>query len=743
MINHDSGNNITPAIRQAPTTLHTLFESTNDGILIFEDTTIVDCNQRILENFGRNRDEIIGSSPVEWSPALQSGGIASQETMQEKLSAVRQGQAQFFEWSHLRKDGSLLFVDVSLYLIGSASSRKSLAILRDITNSKQIQADLQSNHNRLKAAHMELISLYQQLAASDEAIEQQLTELKASEKKLESVEHRYQLAMDASNDAIWEVDIPTDELTFSAQWLDRFGLPTNVRFQRSRWLDRVHPEDRPKIRAAFANHLIKKTPQYDLEYRARTVDGEYLWLHARGKALLDEAGSPERVVGALTDISERKQRDEQIYRTAYYDQLTHLPNRHFLEQMLQEKSLPDNAEGALLFIDLDNFKRINDSAGHACGDELIATAAGQLAAAVGPTHILARVGGDEFIVVLIGIAQRTFIDAYAQRLINLFQSPFSCRGHQFYLSASIGIALFPENGMTLEALLKNADNALHRAKESGRSSYRFFEQFMQDSLLEKIAIENQLRTCMRTKTTFQMHYQPQMNTKTGRIVGMEALMRWCCPERGEVSPLQFITAAEEIGLIDELGDWGLRTACRFCKSLHDSGHSDVCVSVNVSVKQLAQDNYVETVAAALMETGLPPTSLELEITESMLIHDFESKVKKLGALRAMGIRTALDDFGTGYSSLTYLQQLPIHTLKIDQSFVSRMSTEESTRIIIESIIALAHRLGIIVIAEGIKSKEQEDLLKKYDCDIIQGYHVGRPLAPAEMADWLASLQQRE
>ena len=732
-----SDKNTTQALRKNAIKFRTIFESANDGILILDGATIVDCNQQILQMFECDRDEIIGLSPSDWSPLLQAEGIMSTDKMREKLTAVQQGQAESFEWIHLRKDGSVLNAEISLYCIGPIPNNQLIAILRDITDRTRIKTDLQSNNAKLKAAHIELISLYQQLAASEEVLGQQLEELKASEKKLEFSEQRYRLAMDASNDAIWEVDILTNELTFSSNWLDRFGLPINTRFDRNLWLALLHPEDRIRIEATIENHLKNKVYQYDFEYRARTVTGEYMWVHARGKVMLNDEGTPVRIVGALTDISERKQRDEQIYRMAYYDELTGLPNRSCLEKILSEKSLLDNAEGALLFIDLDNFKLINDSVGHAYGDELIANVSRQLAMAVGPTHILSRVGGDEFIVVLGGISQRAFIDAYSQRLINLFLTPFPCRGQQFYLSASIGIALFPENGVSLGDLLKNADNALHRAKESGRSHYRFFEQSMQDSLLEKIALENRLRIATQTKENFQMHYQPQIDAKTGRVVGMESLMRWNCPEKGPVSPLQFIPIAEESDLIVDLGDWGLRTACRFCKSLHDAGYPDLYVSVNVSVKQLAQDNYVETVAAALVETGLSPASLELEITESMLIQAFESKVKKLIALREMGIRTALDDFGTGYSSLTYLQQLPIHTLKIDQSFVNRMSSEESTRIIIEFIIALAHQLNIKVVAEGIETKEQETLLKNYECDTLQGYYISHPLAPDKLVEWLA------
>ncbi len=722
------------------TKFRALFESANDAIMILGNGMIVDCNDRALAMFCCQRNDLIGRSPAEWSPPQQTGAVDTTEQLYKNLAAARQERTLSFEWIHVRKDGTPFPAAVYLYQIGSRHSGQFLAILRDITDQKKIQTELQTNNAKLRAAHTELISLYQQLAASEEAIGLQLTELKASRKQLEISEQRYRLAMDASNDAIWEVDLATDELSFSAQWLNRFGLPTNENFPRKLWLSRIHPDDRFRVEADFCRHLEKKATQYDLEYRARSENGDYVWLHARGKVLCGDTGQPARVIGALTDISDRKQRDEQIYRMAYYDQLTSLPNRRRLEQLLNEKDLLRTSEGALLFIDLDNFKLINDSAGHACGDELISCAAEQLRNAVGQSHILARVGGDEFIVILAGISQRAFIDTYAQRLINLFQTPFICRGQHFYLSASIGIALFPQDGNTLEDLLKKADNALHRAKDDGRSHYRFFEQSMHDSLLQKLTMESLLRSSILTKEAFQMHYQPQLDLKTDRIVGMEALMRWTCPEQGNISPLQFIPVAEETGLIGELGDWGLQTACKFCRRLHDAGYTDLSVSVNVSVKQLAQDNYVESVAAALVEAGLQPAALELEITESTLINAFESKVKKLNALRSMGIRTALDDFGTGYSSLTYLQQLPIHTLKIDQSFVNRMGTEESTRTIIQSIISLAHRLGISVVAEGIETEEQRDLLQQYDCDIIQGYLISHPLSSSPLTTWLAARQ---
>ncbi len=722
------------------TKFRALFESANDAIMILGNGMIVDCNDRALAMFCCQRNDLIGRSPAEWSPPQQTGAVDTTEQLYKNLAAARQERTLSFEWIHVRKDGTPFPAAVYLYQIGSRHSGQFLAILRDITDQKKIQTELQTNNAKLRAAHTELISLYQQLAASEEAIGLQLTELKASRKQLEISEQRYRLAMDASNDAIWEVDLATDELSFSAQWLNRFGLPTNENFPRKLWLSRIHPDDRFRVEADFCRHLEKKATQYDLEYRARSENGDYVWLHARGKVLCGDTGQPARVIGALTDISDRKQRDEQIYRMAYYDQLTSLPNRRRLEQLLNEKDLLRTSEGALLFIDLDNFKLINDSAGHACGDELISCAAEQLRNAVGQSHILARVGGDEFIVILAGISQRAFIDTYAQRLINLFQTPFICRGQHFYLSASIGIALFPQDGNTLEDLLRKADNALHRAKDDGRSHYRFFEQSMHDSLLQKLTMESLLRSSILTKEAFQMHYQPQLDLKTDRIVGMEALMRWTCPEQGNISPLQFIPVAEETGLIGELGDWGLQTACKFCRRLHDAGYTDLSVSVNVSVKQLAQDNYVESVAAALVEAGLQPAALELEITESTLINAFESKVKKLNALRSMGIRTALDDFGTGYSSLTYLQQLPIHTLKIDQSFVNRMGTEESTRTIIQSIISLAHRLGISVVAEGIETEEQRDLLQQYDCDIIQGYLISHPLSSSPLTTWLAARQ---
>lgn len=732
----DANRSTIAALRASAIKFRTLFECANDGIFIFDGTNIIDCNHHILEIFGRSRDEILGRSVDELSPLLQPDGITSTAQMTSLLTAAFEGRPQTFEWQHQKKDGTLFDVEVSLYRIDIPPTRNVIAILRDITVRNQLLSDLQLNNQRLKTTHEELASMYQQLAASEETLCQQLSELKANAKKLSFTEQRYRLAMDAAVDAIWEVDYATDDLTISTHWMERFGLPHDTPFQRKLWLTLVHPHDLELITKAFTTYVNNTAPHYDVEYRVRDLSGTYVWVHARGKALRDENGQVLRVAGSLTDITARKQQDEQIYHLAYFDTLTGLPNRRRLELMLKEKSILDQASGALLFIDLDNFKLINDSSGHACGDALIADVAKQLTLAVGTSHLLARVGGDEFIVVLTNTNRKAFIQAYAQRLINLFNIPFVCQGHPYYLSASIGIAFFPEDGNLLDDLLRKADTALHKAKETGRSAYRFFEQSMQDTVLEKIALENRLRAAVKTKEHFYLRYQPQVDLKTGKIIGMEALMRWNCPEQGAVSPLQFIPVAEETGLIHELGDWALRTACCFCRKLHDLGHDQLCISVNISVKQLSLDNFVESVAAILVETGLPPSALELEITESVLIQAFEANVHKLEALRAMGIRTALDDFGTGYSSLTYLQQLPIHTLKIDQSFINRIQHEQSTRTITATIILLAQQLGMSVVAEGIETEGQRDLLASFGCNTIQGYLISHPLTPAELLQWL-------
>jgi diguanylate cyclase (GGDEF)-like protein/PAS domain S-box-containing protein len=732
----DSVRSTAAALRASAIKFRTLFECANDGIFVFDGAAVTDCNHHIRELFGLSRDEILGHSIDEWSPPLQPDGTLSVEKMHQLLAAAAAGQPQSFEWQHCKKDGSLFFAEVSLYRIDIPPKRNVIAILRDVTERRRLLEDLQKNNEKLKSAHEELASMYQQLAASEEALAQQVDELKDNSQKLNFTEQRYRLAMDASVDAIWEVDYATDNLTFSTHWMDRFGIPHGTPFQRRTWLALVHPVDLPLITDAFDAYTSSAAPHYDVEYRVRDLNGSYVWVHARGKALRDDNGIVLRVAGSLTDITDRKLQEDKIYHLAYFDALTGLPNRRRLELLLAEKSILDQANGALLFIDLDNFKLINDSSGHACGDALIADVARQLAMAVGSSHILARIGGDEFIVVLTNTNRQAFIQAYAQRLINLFNTPFTCQGHQYYLSASIGIAFFPKDGAGLDDLLRKADTALHVAKATGRSAYRFFEQSMQDSVLEKIALENRLRAAVKTKEHFHMRYQPQIDTKTGRLVGMEALMRWCCPERGMISPLQFIPVAEETGLINELGDWGLRTACRFCRELHDAGHVTLSVSVNVSVKQLLLDNFVESVAAVLVETGLPPSALELEITESVLIQAFETNVEKLEALRAMGIRTALDDFGTGYSSLTYLQQLPIHTLKIDQSFISRIHYEESTRTITATIISLAQQLGISVVAEGVETEEQRELLEAFGCNTIQGYSVSQPLMSGDFRQWL-------
>ncbi|HEY3424651.1 MAG TPA: EAL domain-containing protein [Negativicutes bacterium] len=424
-------------------------------------------------------------------------------------------------------------------------------------------------------------------------------------------------------------------------------------------------------------------------------------------------------------------------RMAYYDSLTNLPNRKLLAEKFNQQLIEagtEDAIGAILIIDIDNFKRINDTIGYNFGDRLLIEIGNKFIAMDDQQHMVAKLGGDEFIVLLTEVGSRSLVSKHAEKIMQIFESPFVINNNSFHISASIGIALCPDDGTDVDELLKNADTAMNKVKESGKRSYRFFDSTMNDAVVEKINLDRYLRAAIANHE-FLLYYQPQINILTGKMTGFEALIRWLSPEYGMISPIKFISLAEESGLILPIGEWVLRTACLFNKNLQDKGCGTFYVSVNISVVQLIQENFISMVIDILQETGLSPTLLELEITETVLMDSFESNVQKLETLKAMGIKISLDDFGKGYSSLNYLKQLPITTLKIDKSFIDDITSDNVNAAITSSIIMLAHEMGLKVIAEGVETQEQFNHLNDKNCDMIQGYLISKPV-PGEEIDRL-------
>lgn len=494
------------------------------------------------------------------------------------------------------------------------------------------------------------------------------------------------------------------------------------------------------------------------------------WRHMRGGHEFEAEVSLSRfdvegeafLLGTMRDITERKEAEkrlqdvheelmashgaleknnqelmtqqEQIRHLAYHDNLTGLPNRRQITELLQdelEKASKGMTRGAVLFFDLDNFKMINDSCGHAAGDQVLFEVAQDLISVLDDAHVVARFGGDEFVILLKDLQDIAEIERYAERVLQLTRRQVSFCGHRFLLSASIGIVLYPRDGNDVDELLKNADTALYAVKNGGKNAWQYYLPAMQATMVQRLSMEQSLRDALDNEE-FILHFQPITDIIDGKLRGFESLLRWQHSNHGMVSPLTFIPIAEECGLIVPIGNWVLRSACLFAVRLLERGYEDIFVAVNISVKQLTQPDFVSTVRMLLAESGLPPSCLELEITETVLMHSVEENVEKLLELRRLGVRLALDDFGTGYSSLTYLKKLPIQMLKIDKSFVDDLVSGDKTSGMIGSIIQLSHELGLQVVAEGVETHEQQQQLKAYNCDMIQGYLVSRPLPEEDL-----------
>ncbi|WP_296808505.1 EAL domain-containing protein [Thiocapsa sp.] len=499
----------------------------------------------------------------------------------------------------------------------------------------------------------------------------------------------------------------------------------------------IHPDDLN----AWQMHRqgLLGTHPVPLSFRIHTRDGDERWLEHVCKPVLDEAGRFIGWRGSHRDVTERRRAEQKVDFLTYRDPLTGLPNRSLFHELLTRaiaRAERTGTEFALLFLDLDNFKTVNESLGHSQGDQLLIAVGRRLRDALPDGNALARIGGDEFNLILERGRRLPGIDLLAQHLIDALNEPFIIDERHIYIGVSIGIALYPADGQEIETLQSSADAALNQAKQQGRGILRFFSPELTTRAKDRLTLEAELRHAIEGNELL-LYYQPQTDLTSGETVGLEALVRWHHPERGMIPPGDFIPLAEESGLVVPLGDWVLHMACRQIKAWLDAGLAPRRTAVNVSAVQLSREHLIESVKHALRETGIPPERLELEITESFVIADREQSFKALAELRALGVRLSIDDFGTGYSSLAYLQHIEIHELKIDISFVRDVTTNLSNASIVKAIIALGHSLGSEVVAEGVETQAQADYLRALHCDLIQGYLVSRPLSVEDMTLYLS------
>ena len=483
---------------------------------------------------------------------------------------------------------------------------------------------------------------------------------------------------------------------------------------------------------------LQEAGKWSGEVWNRRKDGEVYpeWLSV--STVKNSKGETTHYVGIFSDITERKQAEERVRHLAHYDALTDLPNRILFHDRLQQALIQaqrNREQVAVMFIDLDRFKIINDTLGHSIGDLLLQAVAGRLINCIRQGDTVCRQGGDEFVILLPKVHHAEDAALVAQKILDSIIQPFFLDRHELHISASIGISFYPGDGVSLEILMKHADVAMYRAKELGRNNYQFYFSSLNARAFERLALETSLRRAIE-HGELDLYYQPLVDAKSGALIGMEALVRWHHHDLGLVLPGQFIPLAEETGLIVQIGEWVLRTACTQAQAWCKQGYGPLRMSVNLSARQFCQSDFAGSVRKIFADTGFDPHCLELEVTESMLMHNIEDNIITLNELKAMGISIAVDDVGTGYSSLSYLKRLPIDTLKIDRSFVGEMTENRNDAAIVEAIISMAQSLSLKVIAEGVENSEQRDFLASQQCDEMQGYLFSYPLPASQFAELL-------
>lgn len=555
-----------------------------------------------------------------------------------------------------------------------------------------------------------------------------VTERKRIHEALRASEERYALAARGSNDGLWDWDLATGPIFYSDRFGEILGLvPEEMGTQIEGWLERVHPEDIDMFRARIDSARQGTCDKVECEHRVRHRSGEYRWVLCRGTLVRNSAGIASRMAGSLTDLTQRKLAEDRLVYSAFHDALTGLPNRTLFLSRLTKRISRKNDGFAVLYLDLDRFKVVNDSLGHTAGDELLVTVARRLERCLRTGDTVARLGGDEFSILLERVRDSSEAVAVAERVFSELRTSSKVCGRDVIAFPSVGIAIGPGSYQMAEELLRDADTAMYRAKEAGGGRYQLFDETMHDRMMELLDLESDLRSAV-SREEFFVHYQPIVRVATGEVTGFEALVRWQHPERGLVMPAGFLGVAEETRLIASIGVLTRMKAClQFSQWLARLGPTAFppVLHLNMSASEFAEPDVVPRLLA-ILRTGVPAAQIALEITESVLLQNTDSTAAVLAEVRELGFKISIDDFGTGYSSLSYLHRFPIQNLKIDRTFVSRV-TDGGASDIVATVVALAHQLKMEVVAEGVETSQQADYLRRLGCEYAQGYFFSPPL----------------
>jgi diguanylate cyclase (GGDEF)-like protein/PAS domain S-box-containing protein len=561
-----------------------------------------------------------------------------------------------------------------------------------------------------------------------------------AEVALRNSEERYALAAKGANDGLWDWDLVRERLYVSPRWSQMLGEEELSEQSPDFWLNRVHPDDHNSLQTAIDDHLVGKSENFSCHYQIQMKDGSWRWMLSRGLAIRDEKGRPIRFAGSQTDITEQKLAEERLAHNAFHDELTGLANRALLidrlNQMLAHTQRHPDYRFALLFLDLDRFKTINDSLGHTIGDLLLTTVAHRLQQILRPGDSVARLGGDEFVLLLDDISDVSDTVIIAKRIQEQFKRPFHLGEREVFSSFSLGITLSDGRYRVAEELLRDADNAMYRAKGNQDKYYQIFDSGMHEQAMRNLQMEMDLGQAIG-KGEIVPFFQPILEMESKKVIGFEALARWQHPQQGLISPIEFIPLAEESGLIIDIGEEILTKSCIQLKKWNDKRPDEMpfYVSVNLSGRQLQQENFVEVVDGIMQQTGMTVDCLRLEVTESLLIENNEQIKKQLKCFKERGIGLYLDDFGTGYSSLSYLQQFSFDTLKIDRSFVRQINKQDNDTLV-QVILDMAAHFGMTVVAEGVEDLDQSKRLVQLGCARAQGFMYSKPLAAEQLTDYL-------